>query len=317
MGAVSQGIRDTARSLLASGRVDLVIGFEAGTLPLRSSPCFVREPDDAERLLWDMSCGNNLARYLSAGFDGNVGIVAKGCDSRSIVGHLKEGRFERERVFVIGVPCTGILDLRSVERAVQGREILQAEETETGVVVRGEGFEMALKTDEHLHPSCRACRCPNPVIHDTLVGEPVAEREGVDEYADVHQFEAKPADERWSYLLAQSSRCIRCYACRNACPLCYCETCFVDITQPQWLGKTTDLTDTLVFHMVRAYHVAGRCVDCGACDRACPLGVDVRMLTKKLEHDVEEFFGCKAGMRVDDPLPLATFSLNDPEGFIQ
>jgi ferredoxin len=316
MADVSQAIRDTARRLLAEGLVDLVIGFEAGTLPLRSSPCFVRDAEDVERLVWNMTCGNNLARYLPWGEE-KVGIVAKGCDARSIVGHLREGRLDRDRLFVIGVPCQGILDLRSVERTLGGKEILEAREEETEVLVRGEGFEIALSKEGHLHPSCRACRSPNPVIYDELVGDPVAERDSVDEYAEVREFEARPAAERWSYFIAQASKCIRCYACRDACPLCYCRICFADMTQPQWLGRTTDPTDNLVFHIVRAYHVAGRCVDCGACDRACPLGVDVRKLTKKMEKDVEDFFRCKAGMRLDDPLPLATFSLDDPEGFIQ
>jgi formate dehydrogenase subunit beta len=316
MADVSQAIRDTARRLLADGRVDVVIGFEAGTLPLRSSPCFVRDAADADRLVWNMSCENNLARYLPWVAE-KVGIVAKGCDARSVVGHLKEGRLERERVFIIGVPCRGMLDRRSIERRLAGKEVLQAQEGETEVIVGGEGFEIALSKEEFLHPSCRACRSRNPVIYDTLVGDPVAEGEAADEYADVREFEAKPAAERWAYFLAQTSKCVRCYACRNACPLCYCRTCFTDVTQPQWLGRTTDLADTLVFHIVRALHVAGRCVDCGTCDRACPLGVDVRKLTKKMEKDVEEFFHYKAGMSLDEPLPLATYSLEDPEDFVQ
>jgi len=313
---LSQAIRDTARRLLADGRVDVVIGFEAGTLPLRSSPCFVRDAGDTDRLVWNMSCENNLARYLPW-VEEKVGIVAKGCDARSIVGHLKEGRLERERVYVIGVPCQGVLDRRSIEHRLGGKEIVQAQEGETEVLVRGEGFEIAVSKEEHLHASCRACRSRNPVIYDTLVGDPVAEGDGADEYADVREFEAKPADERWAYFIAESSRCIRCYACRNACPLCYCRICFTDVTQPQWLGRTANPTDTLLFHIGRTLHVAGRCVDCGACDRACPLDVDVRMLNKKMEKDVEELFHYKAGMTVDEPLPLATYSLDDPGDFIQ
>jgi len=313
---LSQAIRDTARTLLAEGQVDVVIGFEAGTLPLHSSPCFVRDAADTDRLVWNMSCENNLARYLPW-IEEKVGIVAKGCDARSIVGHLKEGRLERERVHVIGVPCQGILDRRSIEHKLGGKEVLEAQEGETEVLVRGDDIEVALNKEEHLHASCRACRSRNPVVYDTLVGDPVAESEGADEYADVREFEAKPAAERWEYFLAQSSRCIRCYACRNACPLCYCRICFTDVTQPQWLGRTANPTDTLLFHIGRPLPVAGRCVDCGACDRACPLGVDVRMLNKKMEKDVEELFHHKAGMTVDEPLPLATYSLDDPGDFIQ
>ncbi len=313
---VSQAIRDTAQKLLADGQVDVVIGFEAGTLPLRSSPCFVRDAADTDRLVWNMSCENNLARYLPW-IEEKVGIVAKGCDARSIVGHLKERRLERERVHIIGVPCRGVLDRRSIERRLAGKEVLEAQEGETEIHVRGEDFEVALSKEEHLHATCRVCRSRNPVIYDTLVGDPVTEGDGADEYADVREFEAKPADERWAYFIAEASKCIRCYACRNACPLCYCRICFADVTQPQWLGPTTDPTDTLVFHIGRTLHVAGRCVDCGACDRACPLGVDVRLLTKKMEKDVEEFFHHKVGMSLDEPLPLVTYSPDDPEDFIR
>lgn len=316
MGDVSKVIRDTAAGLLAEGSVDVIVGFEAGTLALRASPCFVRDAADAERLVWNMGCENNLARYLPW-TEGRVGIVAKGCDSRSIVQHLKERRLERARLFIIGVPCQGMLDRRSIEHRLGGKEILEAQEGEGQVFVRGEGFETALSKDEHLCASCRTCRSRNPVLYDILVGDPVAEGDGAHEYAEVQEFESRPAADRWAYFLAQASRCIRCYACRNACPLCYCPTCFVDSTQPQWVGRATDLTDTLVFHVVRTLHVAGRCVDCGACERACPTGVDVRMLTKKVEKDIEELFHYRAGMNLDEPMPLASYRPDDPEAFIQ
>jgi len=313
---LSQAIRDEARRLLSDGLVDVVIGFEAGTIPLRASPCFVRDAAEVERLVWNMSCENNLAKYLTR-CSGRVGIVAKGCDARSVVGLLREGRIERERVHIIGVPCQGMLDRRRIEAELAGREPLDVQEREGEVILRGDGFEIALEKERYLHASCRACRFRNPVLYDTLVGEPVAEGADDDEYAAVRELEAMSPDERWRFFEAQASRCILCYACRNACPFCYCTECFAASTEPRWLNPSNDTTDALVFQIVRVMHMAGRCVDCGACERACPVGIPLTLLTKKVEKDVEEFFHFKAGLDVQERVPLSTFSPDDPGGFIR
>ena len=313
---LSPAIRAAARRLLSDGLVDVVIGFEAGTLPLRSSPCFVRDAADVDRLVWNMSCENNLAKYLPRRRE-RVGVIAKGCDTRSIVGLLKEGQIQRERLHIIGVPCRGVIDRRRIESELAGREAIDLQEREGEVLLRGDGFEIALEKERYLHTSCRACRSRNPVICDTVIGDPVAEDTSADEYATVREFEAMSAGERWQFFAAEASRCIRCYACRNACPLCYCAECFVDSTQPRWLSPSTDATDALVFQIMRVMHTAGRCVDCGACERACPVGLDLRLLTKKVEKDVEELFHHKAGLDPREPAPLSTFSPDDPGDFIR
>jgi formate dehydrogenase subunit beta len=309
-------IRQTAKKLLEENTVDLIIGFEDGTLPLCSSPCFIRNPDDVERLTWDSSCENNLARFLP-GMKERVGIVAKGCDSRAIVGLLQENQIERENLVILGVPCHGMIDRKKLESALEGKEVREAEERDEEILVKGSDFEKVLPRADLLHQSCRVCRHRNPVIHDFLLGEKVPESEEVDEYEDIKQFEAKSAEERRAYLTNEINKCIRCYACRNACPFCYCRECFVDNSEPQWVGKTVDPVDTELFHLVRALHLAGRCVDCGACERACPMGVDLRKLNKKLEKDVEERFGYKAGLNLEELPPLATYKPEDEQEFIR
>lgn len=309
-------IRQTAQRLLEEKRVDLIIGFENGTLPLRSSPCFIRGSDEVERLTWNSSCENNLAKYLP-GRKERVGIIAKGCDSRAIVGLIQEKQIERDQLVIMGVPCCGMIDRRKVEQVLGGEEILEAEEKDEEILLKGLDFEKVLPMADLLHQSCKVCRHRNPVIYDFLLGEEVPESEDVDEYADVREFETKSAEQRWAYFAKEVNKCIRCYGCRNACPFCYCRECFVDNSQPQWIGKTVDPTDTQLFHLIRAFHLAGRCVDCGACERACPVGVDLRKLNKKLEKDVEEMFRHKAGLSLEELPPLATFKLEDQQEFIR
>ncbi len=309
-------IRQTAQKLLEENKVDLIIGFENGTLPLRRSPCFIRSSDDVERLTWNSSCENNLAKYLP-GRKERIGIIAKGCDSWAIVGLIQEKQIERDQLVILGVPCRGMIDRRKVEQVLEGQEVLETEERDEEILLKGAGFEKVLPRADLLHQSCKVCRHRNPVIYDFLLGEKVAESEDVDEYADVREFEAKSEEERWAYLTKELSKCIRCYGCREACPFCYCRECFVDCSRPQWIGKTIDPTDTQLFHIIRAFHLAGRCVDCGACERACPMGVDLRMLNKKLEEDVEKTFDYKAGLSLEELPALATFKPEDQEEFIR
>ncbi len=310
----SDRIREVARKLLQQKEVSLVIGFERGTVPLHSTPCFIRSEAETGRLIWDRSCDNNLARYLVKRPE-KVAIIAKGCDSRAIVELIKENQIAREQVVIIGVPCQGMVSRRKIEAELGGKEIQGAEEKGDKLVIRGKGFSKSLNSDEYLYPGCETCTHRNPVVYDFLIGEPVAEKTA-DQYSDVAQFEAKSPEERWQYISEEVNKCIRCYACRNACPLCYCQECFVDKTRPQWIGKTTDASDTRAFLLMRAFHLAGRCVECGACERACPVGVDIRKLNRKLAADVKQLFEYETGVNLEQVAPLATFKPDDPEEFM-
>lgn len=315
MESLEGSIQEIAGRLLSDGEVDLIIGYERGTIPLRSTPCFINEVGDVHRLIWDPTCDANLTKYL-LGREGRIGVVAKGCDARSIVVCLTEGQVEREKVVIIGVPCLGVIDRRKVEAELDGREILDATVTDEQIRVRGEGFEQTLPTKSFLCDTCLSCRHRNPPIYDVLVGEKVPEVEVPDEFAEVSELESRSAEERWAYFAEELGSCIRCYACRNVCPLCYCKECFVDETMPSWFGKTNDLSDTLIFHIVRAFHLTGRCVDCGACSRACPMEINLRALTKKTEKIVRERFNYEAGVSLEDVPVLGTFKQEDPQEFV-
>ncbi|MEO0079486.1 MAG: 4Fe-4S dicluster domain-containing protein [candidate division WOR-3 bacterium] len=273
---VTAVIQRRARELLSSGQVVMLLGYRPG----RSSaqPAFITRPEDASLLVFDQSCGPNLAAFLpKVKHLGRIGVVAKGCDSRSIVLLLQEHQLRREDVFILGVGCNGVLQ------------------------------------DSRLSDSCQTCQFPNPVIYDELIGEPAA-ASGQLKAAGGQQ--SADSGQRWQWFKNEVSRCIRCYACRQVCPSCYCPICFVDTTMPSWVGRTTRLSDNMLFHIIRALHMAGRCVECGACSRACPMAIDLMSLNRKVSQIVKERFGHIAGLRAEEKPPLTVFDPDDRQEFI-
>ncbi len=312
----AENIRKTAKKLLQDETVDVFIGYKRGTVPMTNEPVLITEPDKAEILYWDSNCGMNLCNYLTKRTD-QIGIVANGCNSRNIVTHITENQISRDQLYIVGLPCTGMIDHRAVRRAVGQEEILDLQEDGAKFTVRGNDFEETFDKKDFLRNNCAICTHRNPVIFDEMVAEPVNEQEGLEAYEDVKKIEDMASEKKWDFFNGLIVTCIRCYACRNACPLCYCPTCFVDESQPQWVGKSIDPTDTMTFHILRAYHCAGRCTDCGACERACPVGITMRQFTKKLNKDAMELFSWEAGLDPDQRPPLDMYRPDDNNDFIK
>jgi ferredoxin len=301
-----------AERLLSEGTVEVVVGFETGSIPMRATPCLITDPADTGRLAWNAFCANNLAKYLEPGR--KAAIVAKGCDTRAIVELVKENRLKREDLVVIGVPCRGMADPSAIARRLPGIRISGVDESDGALTVHGGPAPVSVPLSEVLHRSCLLCASRNPVICDIPAGDPVEENDPG--FPDVEAFAALPADARRARVEAEMSKCLRCYACRSACPLCTCASCFADSSQPQWVGRGTHPEDVTAFHVMRAMHLAGRCVECGACARACPTGVDLSILNRRLAADVAELFGCRAGLDEGAPQPLAAYSMDDSQDFI-
>jgi ferredoxin len=89
--------------------------------------------------------------------------------------------------------------------------------------------------------------------------------------------------------------------------MCYCEECFVDHTTPRWIETGVTPAGLQGWQIGRAYHLTGRCVDCGACERACPAEIDLVYINGKLNKDVRELYGFETGVKVGELPPLAAF----------
>ncbi|MCF7918385.1 MAG: 4Fe-4S dicluster domain-containing protein [Candidatus Cloacimonetes bacterium] len=315
-------LQNKIRELLEDHTVDLVIGWENGSLPLVSSPVFIKKAEDAGKVNFDVTCRNNLTTYLTKdrrqlGKDyQKIGIVVKGCDARSVVLYVTENQVKREKVFLIGVPCQGVLEKKKIFDICEGREVLEKRVEGENIIFKGHAFEIKVPFNDVLSDSCLGCRYPDAREFDAFIGTPRGELEKKDEFKVVDDFEKKTPEERWAYIKDEYSRCIRCYACRNVCPSCYCNECFVDHNDPQWIGKTPEVTDNIIFHLIRNLHLAGRCVDCGACVSACPVNLDLRIMNKKVEKEMKDRFNYTAGLDINEKPAMATYCENEKQDFI-
>ena len=152
------------------------------------------------------------------------------------------------------------------------------------------------------------------MIRDLPADRPVGFSDAIFQALD--ELMAKPPDERWAFWTEQSAKCIKCYACRGSCPMCSCAQCFTDKNQPQWFPTAADGPGNFAWHLLRAFHLAGRCVGCGACQDACPARIPLNVLSAAMARSALKHFGHRAGI---DPkgVPLQSdFKTDDQEDFI-
>lgn len=294
---MSKALQEVAKDLLDKEAVSVVIGYGQGSDETGVTPIFVTKAGDVGKLTWNPLCVHNLAVYLThkkkeIKAHGKPAIVAKGCDVKSIVGLIQEHQIKREDVVILGVTCNG-------------------------VVANLKRWDCKL-SDENRAYKCRYCGLKTPKEYDYLIGERV-EFEGLkeDPFDDVRELEEKGGKERWEFWQAYFKRCIRCYACRQVCPFCYCERCITDKTMPRWVDPSSHARGNLSWNIVRAMHLAGRCVGCGECERACPMGIPIALLNRKMAKEVKERFNYIAGYDSKVDPPFGTFEEDDDESFIR
>lgn len=274
-----QKMREAAARLLKAGEVAYVIGFTETRFPDRASVLFAHNAEEAGRLAWNDACVQSLAKYLLEDryADFRVGVFARGCESRAINRMIKDNQFKRDHVYILGIPCEGV----AAER-------------------------------------CKSCAVQNPVIYDELLWDPVPEREPEKaRFARAEAVEAMSPEARYAYWSDVYGRCIRCYACRQVCPVCSCRECYVDMDRTGFQGKRHSVSDNQIYGVTRAFHVADRCIECGECERVCPMGLPILGQTQKLIKDITQLSGdYQAGMNAEDGNFLGAFDLDDKDDFM-
>lgn len=275
-------LRQRARELLEQGKVALVIGYGQGVSPRTTFPVFIKKAEEVDRLIFNPFCRNNLAVYLTRKdimLKGAVGLVARPEEVRSVAVLVQEQQFDPERVVLIGVACAEPGKEGAACELLKGRTLKELEaEAAQGLQGRDPGRD-------------------------------VAER--------LRELEAMTPEERLAFWEREFSRCIRCYACRQACPMCYCESCIVEKNQPQWIPSSPRPLGNYFWNVIRAFHLAGRCIGCGACARACPANIPLDLLNAKVAREVKESFGYEAGFDHEVPPPMASFRTDDKQEFIK
>ncbi|MFA5553240.1 MAG: 4Fe-4S dicluster domain-containing protein [Phycisphaerae bacterium] len=309
-------LRAQAKKLLEDKAVDCVIGYENSDDPLMTTPCFITAPNEVDRLVLNCLCGNNLTKYL-IGRKEKTAVVAKAWDVRSVAVLVKENQVKRENVIIIGVPSLRIVDQKKIIAHLNGKEVISVILKENAIEVQGDVFSEDLLIDDYLQAGCELRDDIDDSMFDIVIGEMPASKQNIDDDDLIKQLEAMSSEQRWEFFKKEFSKCIRCYACREACPLCYCKSCFVDQNFPAWFSKSTDLSDNMSFHIIRALHAAGRCTDCGACFRACPNDINLRVLNRKIAKDIKELFDSEPGLNPKEDLPLTSYKPDDPQDFIK
>ncbi len=310
---------EKAVSLLETGAVCCVLGWRKGEFDYDITPAVFTDKGDIEaNFVWNDFCGANFSKFLvqkTRKAEGKILVFLKPCDTYSFNQLLTEHRFDREKVYAVGIPCEGMADISKV-KDITGDGISKIDFEGDNILVTTiyEDAPIAIDAKSVLLERCINCKSKKHVAFDELIGD---EGEVIDSnrFDEVTKLEQMTPDERFAFWQNELSRCIRCNACRDICPACTCEKCVFDNPKSGVENKAAaNSFEEKMFHIIRAFHVAGRCTDCGECSRVCPQNIPLHLLNRKFIKDMDGFYGeYQAGNEVGSRAPLVNYTTEDVE----
>ena len=305
-----------AQELLSNGTVNRVLGWKKGDFSYDVTPAIFNSVEEMQKdFTFGDFAGANFSKYLvkETKKEGKVLVFLKPCDTYSFNQLLTEHRFNRDNVYAIGIPCDGMVDINKIKEIVGDGIISVADGDTLKVETIYDGEKQVAKADV-LAERCVNCKSKKHVAYDELMGE---DGEVIDSnrFDEVAKIEKMSADERFAFWQNELSRCIRCNACRDVCPACTCEKCVFDNPNSGVENKApANSFEEQMFHIIRAFHVAGRCTDCGECSRVCPQHIPLHLLNRKFIKDINGFYGdYQAGEEVGSRAPLVNYTKEDIE----
>ncbi len=306
---------ERAKSLLTSGEVARVVGWKKGDFLYDNSPAVFETVEELDSFVYNWFCGANLSKYLIdiSKKEGKTAVFLKPCDTYSFNQLVKEHRIKRENVYVIAVECLAKLDIEKI-KAKGVTFVTDVEVKDKEVTVKSPMGDTVMNKPEIVLTKCATCNKTHQVQDEEIILHDRPQKD-VDRFAEVAKLEEMTEDERFAFWKEQLSKCIRCNACRNVCPACSCVKCVFDNPASGISAKANDTEfEEQMFHIIRAFHVSGRCTDCGECSRVCPQNIPLHLLNRKFIKDINTLYGdYQAGETDEGKTPLTSYTEGDVE----
>lgn len=312
-------LKERLQKLLDDGTVDCVIGWTKGEFIYDVTPAIFTKESGLDGFVCNSFCGANLSKYLVSQItsDKKFAVILKPCDTYSMNQLITEHRVNRDNIYIIGVGCSGHIDIdKAKAQGVSG--ITNVIDNDNNIIINSIYGDSKIEKASVLLSKCQSCKGSELKISDEIIGEGIKTPTCDERFDGVKKLEDMTAEERFAFWKSELSKCIRCNACRNICPACTCRTCVFDNARSNVAAKAnaTEFEEKM-FHIIRAFHVAGRCTDCGECSRVCPQSIPLHLLNRKFIKDINEFYGdYQAGEESNQRNPLVNFTESDIEATV-